>query len=267
MRKFLGLPALSVLLLATNLATASEDNVLTAVENGTIKLDSEVALPSGDQSAPAPGWGKEPASFIVSLNKAEEKAIVDKAYPLLLAKWPFNALSACWENPTAADAAERRWVQQAVERTWQKHSALKFLGWATCAPNNLGIRIFIEDSGPHTKGLGKFLSGKPKGMVLNFTFQTWSPSCHETESERRLCIESIAVHEFGHAIGFAHEQNRPDTPGECKEPPQGSNGDTTSITPWDPHSVMNYCNSEYNNNGELSAFDIKAVQYIYGLPH
>ena len=123
----------------------------------------------------------------------------------------------------------------------------------------------MDDAGPHTKGLGKFISGIKQGMVLNFTFQTWSPTCSQPESMRKQCIESIAVHEFGHAIGFAHEQNRPDTPGECANLKQGTNGDRLDITPWDPHSVMNYCNPVYNNNGNLSEFDIKAVQYVYGL--
>jgi hypothetical protein len=82
---------------------------------------------------------------------------------------------------------------------------------------------------------------------------------------RESCIRSITVHEFGHAIGFAHEQNRPDTPGECDEVAQGTDGDLM-LSPWDLHSVMNYCNPKYNNNGELSAFDIKAVAYIYGAP-
>jgi hypothetical protein len=27
---------------------------------------------------------------------------------------------------------------------------------------------------------------------------------------------------------------------------------------------MNYCNEKYNNDGELSEFDIKAAKYIYG---
>ena len=79
------------------------------------------------------------------------------------------------------------------------------------------------------------------------------------------CIKAIAVHEFGHAIGFAHEQNRPDTPGECQQPKQGENGDLL-LTPYDPNSVMNYCNQKYNNDGKLSPLDIGAVQKLYGKP-
>jgi hypothetical protein len=104
------------------------------------------------------------------------------------------------------------------------------------------------------------LDGAPDGMVLNFTYNNWSPSC---KTMRTRCNKSIAVHEFGHALGFAHEQNRPDTPGECAELPQGQSGDTV-LTPWDLSSVMNYCNPVYNNDGDLSAWDITALQAVYG---
>jgi hypothetical protein len=260
------LSVLTLLLLSGGLAAASDRDILNALENGTIKPQTKIAVPSGSQSMPMPGSENLPSAFMANLTKAQESNIVDKAYPLMEAKWPYNQVAVCWENPDATNNEERSWVQNAVEQSWQKSSALKFRGWQTCLSDTQGIRIYIDDAGPYTKYLGKFLSGVKSGMVLNFTFQTWSEPCAASEAKRKSCIESIAVHEFGHAIGFAHEQNRPDTSGECGNLWQGPNGDRIDITPWDPESVMNYCNPVYNNNGVLSKFDIQAVQYIYGAP-
>ncbi|ACY18654.1 FG-GAP-like repeat-containing protein [Haliangium ochraceum] len=165
----------------------------------------------------------------------------------------------CWENASAGDADERLLVREAVERTWSSASQVVFSGWGACTSASSGIRIRIDDSGPHTKGLGTQLAGKIDGMVLNFSFQNWSTSC---QSMRDFCIEAIAVHEFGHALGFAHEQNRSDTPAWC-DAEQGSDGDAV-IGDWDLESVMNYCNPAWNGNGALSTTDIRGVQQIYG---
>jgi hypothetical protein len=173
-----------------------------------------------------------------------------------------TSIYVCWENPSVQVQHEMKLVRQEVSETWERESQLLFTGWEKCATENKGIRILIDDADPHTKGLGRQLDGMPNGMVLNFTFMNRGQSCQKNPDS---CIKTIAGHEFGHAIGFAHEQNRRDVPGECTEPPSGTYGSKT-LTPYDEHSIMNYCNPKWSNGGELSPLDKDALHQLYGEP-
>ena len=140
MRSRSGILGLIFLVASFEGAFSSEDAILNGLSVGTLKTETEVVIPSQNESPPAPGSSSQSTNFLINLKREEEKTIVDKAFPLMIAKWPFNIVSVCWENPTGADEPERQWVQQAVERSWEKDSALHFAGWGTCTPQNLGIQ-------------------------------------------------------------------------------------------------------------------------------
>ena len=210
----------------------------------------------GSDAQPQP---TQPAAGLPRIGMPDSSGLVriaNRGFVRWGARWPTYVIPVCWEENSSRFAQERELVKRSINSTWEKHSGLRFVNWGECDPLSRGIRITVRDDGPRTTGLARELDGVPGGMLLNFTFRHWKLPCNTGREE---CIKSIAVHEFGHSIGFAHEQNRPDTPDGCPSP-QGGNGDWL-LTPWDPRSVMNYCN--FDNRGVLSHGDIVSVEAMY----
>lgn len=216
-------------------------------------------IPPTEVGTPAPPAATATVEAAVTTEAEEAFVLTSSIWEL----WNQGTIEVCWDTP--GFMTEKTWVQDAVARTWEQESAVEFVGWQRCDANADGIRITVRDAGPHVKVLGRFLDGMQDGMVLNFTFQTWSPSCASPEDNRKHCIEAIGVHEFGHALAFAHEQNRPDAPQWCQDEAQGTDGDWL-VTAFDLDSIMNYCNEDWNNEGLLSELDIQGVRVMYGGP-
>jgi predicted Zn-dependent protease with MMP-like domain len=175
--------------------------------------------------------------------------------------WFSPDISVCWENTNTLHTEARAWTQTAVRQTWEKVSAVKFIGWETCTQaDNQSIHIRVADTGPNVAETGRNLAGLPGGMTLNFTFANWGQGCADY---LEYCIKALAVHEFGHALGLAHEHNRGDRPSACDTEPQGPLP-SYIITEYDPSSVMNYCSEDWNNNGKLSPLDVFGIRSLYG---
>jgi len=204
-----------------------------------------LAAPLGGQ--PAPKFGKEAAARF--------------GYVLTAAKWLTYEIPVCWEDPADSLPADRALVQQAIKDSWGAKSKVRFTEWDRCQPNEKGVHIAVRDEAPQALALGRKLSGRPRGLTLNFAMTLWRPQ-HCALDERDKCIRATAIHEFGHVLGFSHEQNRADRPDWCKEAPQGANGDYFA-TVYDPNSIMNYCNVNWTGQGGLSKLDIEAVNKVY----
>ena len=176
-------------------------------------------------------------------------------------KWKTMPIGVCWENPFDGDADKRTIVRHAVEETWVANAAITFTGWDdTCGDKTPGVHIRISDEQPHTRAMGYYLDKYPSGLILNFQFTNWSRDCMQ---KRDFCIYAVAAHEFGHVLGFTHEQNRNDAPAECQAERSGTVGDY-KVTRFDRGSIMSYCNPNWNGNGKLSDLDVQAAQTVYG---
>jgi len=235
--------------------------------NIEIKRDAAQTLASGLQ-----GLQSTPPGTSAPLNTATLSGtqLQDRGRSILASIWPTAQVPVCWENPSPAVQHEMSVVEQEIAGSWQKESQLRFTGWEKCATENRGLRILIDDGPPHTTAIGRQLDGTPNGIVLDLTFEQYATECKRT---RDFCIRAYAGHEFGHAIGFGHTHTRPDAPADCKRKIGGSGNvppeqpDVSwQLTPYDPDSIMNYCNPKFYNDGNLSELDIQAVRMLYGAP-
>ena len=225
------------------------------------------AAPAGEEPAM-----EEPAAEESTAPEESQPQTIDRLFILESAVWTNSIIGVCWENPSERNESERTFIRTTIENSWEAVSLVDFVGWEACEPRSGGIRIQLNDASPRTIALGAQLDGMQNGMILNTSFEHWG--CADTSGEQTPCIfpyrdyskedliRITAVHEFGHALGFAHEQNRADTPSWC-DAPQGTDG-TMPIDGWDLDSVMNYCNPAWLGDGHLSAIDIAGAQIVYG---
>ena len=198
------------------------------------------------------------------IGTSQQKLAIDKSVKLWTS--PGHIVPVCWATP--GFDREKRIVRQAVMDTWEYYANINF-SWSNCPPKGdeklvrVGIAAVNSGAGGSAALGMNALTTAADPPAVNFGF-----SGDGKADEQR--VEYVGVHEFGHILGFVHEQdlpgNPPEAPAHCKTIGLDPNG--APKTPYDPNSVMNYCNADGNNQGRLTDFDILGVRDTYGArPH
>ena len=184
------------------------------------------------------------------------------------ALWPRTSIEVCWVTSGEPSAAIRREVSSAIEGSWSQAVNLKFTGWKNCASTaDPDIKIDVGMSMSATNGLGNELRGKDPAMLLVVDYSKYDECRVKDAAKPYSCLRANAIHEFGHALGLAHENHRPDAKPWCKDfnlkPDLSHVYPVALVGDADLHSIMNHCNPNSLNDGKLSAGDIKTIRQLY----
>jgi Tachylectin/Astacin (Peptidase family M12A) len=167
-------------------------------------------------------------------------------------------------------------AREILRETWESYANISLVGpipslpfgglWASCSETTgRKISVMFSEEEDYRGWSSNSTSGATVILIADRAL-----------AENALRFRYEVIHEFGHALGFTHEQQRPDNwtdtgayqCGKAADHPDYGNyapvlGGLNLTANYDVHSVMNYCNVvDYPQ--DLSLGDIRGVRAAYG---
>ena len=174
-----------------------------------------------------------------------------------------SSIPVCWANPRGEGVTTelKSDLMNAVNKEYSRTALVRFSGWNDCneASDEFSIRVYLDNQ--RTDGASKL--GKSNQRLANYDAATMFLGIQFASSAYfKTGLIAAVLHEFGHAVGLAHEALRTDStcPLSGDQPLILEGLDYTYVGAFDEHSIMSYCN---RFNQELSQGDIESINYLY----
>jgi hypothetical protein len=187
---------------------------------------------------------------------------------------PEVPIDVCFLSDGADLPTHEDWIRADVYRSWEYFTPVTFNWIDPCPATGSLIRIGLKyrtSEIAEWAGAQGYTAGAKKDERATATANVGTQPAYlrpsiiyylreDLQLTDRVRVGHLTLHEFGHILGFAHEQDHPDS--TCTA---GQTTPQNAITEYDEDSVMSaggYCHGDQDY---LSHLDVVGAQLIYGV--